>query len=936
MRTGRRPLPCRIRLMIVLAALCPSTAWGGPREFGLGELERALAGRGLSSGAWPLRAEIRPGPAESFAIRADRVVGADERGLMYGLLAAAEQIGATGRLRPEHGAPHVPMRGIRLFLHNEALEAEWYHAREHWDAYFAMLARQRFNRFNLVFAHQTDYLAPPYPFWLELPEFPEVQVPGLSAERRRRNLDTLRYISQAAADHGIDFTLGIWEHDVQADRGMRPAAVGLTPENIGPYSYAALRKVLRHCPAIRSVQLRTNVESGIPPDRQVGFYRDYVFRAIRDAGRPVRLDLRGWGVAEGMVAAAGRVGVPGRLSAKYWAEHLGRAYPPAETYPSYSYASFLARPRPYGFFWELWGLGSHRLLLWGNPDHVRRAASTFRSGGAEGFEIDPPLAQKGFGNRPGRWGVFTDAELPRRRFWRWEWERYWLFYTLWGRLSFDPATPASAWEAELARRFGEAAPDVMEAYRHASEVVNELVAVHLVDPNMSWWPEISPGGLIDAYAKVLPSDWRYVASIAEAVQNRLRRRASAKQTPTETAARLDRWAEATEHAVARARSRAAPGNREWLSSEPDFLVLAALARYHARKQRAAEALAWFDATGDPEALARARRETEAAVAVWEGLVELTDGLYPEEMAFGPDDVGHWKDKLPYVRHDLRLIEDREQVLRRFGRFDLGFDFGGPVPAAPPPGEPWQAPFVLSTTVAPRFLPVDPGTLYDEARGYGWTGEGRREAAAIPPTLPLEMRTAAKAPGNLPRDVLLRDAVRGQGSQTFAVRTGPGDYKVVLVDREGAAETRLMRAEDGRLRVAFPDRPWSVSALIVQGPGSRGPLPARAEAPALPRPTIRHRPVATCRPGRPLTLALELPDAGGVVQAVRLHYRPVNQLARFKTLEAPPSQPRFTIPGADITPEADLMYYFEVVHARHGGWFHPDPHAATPYYVVTVR
>ena len=114
-------------------------------------------------------------------------------------------------------------------------------------------------------------------------------------------------------------------------------------------------------------------------------------------------------MAGGLVEAATRAGVPLRLSAKYWAEHLGRPYQPAETYPGYSYENLLAKPRPYRFFWELWGLGSHRLLLWGNPGYVRRAVPTLRLGGSEGFEIDPPLAQKGFGNRPGKWGVFTHA-----------------------------------------------------------------------------------------------------------------------------------------------------------------------------------------------------------------------------------------------------------------------------------------------------------------------------------------------------------------------------------------------------------------------------------------------------------------------------------------------------------------------------------------------
>src|SRR5260370_42336928 len=118
---------------------------------------------------------------------------------------------------------------------------------------------------------------------------------------------------------------------------------------------------------------------------------------------------------------------------------MGRPYQPAETYAGYSYLDFLKKPRSYQFFWEVWGLGSHRLLLWGNPAYVRRAVSTFRLGDTVGFEIDPPLAQKGFGNRPGERGVFTPANHDRV-FWTWEFERYWLVYQLWGRLSYGPRT----------------------------------------------------------------------------------------------------------------------------------------------------------------------------------------------------------------------------------------------------------------------------------------------------------------------------------------------------------------------------------------------------------------------------------------------------------------------------------------------------------------
>ncbi|MGI8745235.1 MAG: hypothetical protein ACR2NN_22220 [Bryobacteraceae bacterium] len=903
---------------------------GRPSDFGMSEVRRALHERGLAP--IEITMAMLPGLPDAFEISGRKVTGSDERGLMYGLLEAAEQIRSQGRLHDMKTAPHTAMRGIRRFIHNAELESDWYYSRDYWDDYFSMLARERFNRFNLVFAHQTDYLAPPYPFWVDVPEFPAILARNLTPAQRDRNLETLRYISQAAVDHGIDFTLGVWEHNIQEYRKppMQSMTEGLTPENIGPYSYAALKKVLQLCPAIGSVQMRTNNESGIPAARQVDFFRNFVFRAIHDAGRPVILDLRGWIVAGGMVKAAREVDIPVRLSTKYWAEDLGRPYQPAETYPNYSYLNFLEKPRSYGFYWELWGLGSNRLLLWGNPDYVRRAVSTFDLGGAEGFEIDPPLAQKGFGNEPGKWSVFTNSQR-QRMFWKWEFERYWLFYRLWGRLSYDPTTPESAWMDEMKKRFGAAAPDVMDAYRSASQVINEIVAVHLADPNMYIWPEINPGGLVDAYAQVLPSDWRYVAAIPEAVRNRLSQNVSAKQTPSETAGWLDDIARQVDTAVERAGSKMKPVNREWLSSEPDFRVLAFMAHYHARKQRAAYALTFFDETADPAALASAERELTSGVGIWKDLVKLTDGLYPEQMAFGPDDNGHWKDKLPYVLHDLELVKQREDIFHRFGRFSAGFDFGGPVKSQPSYGAYRQDKYVLQNNVAPRFEPVAPETRYSDDKGFGWLDDGQREAVAIPLTPYLEVRAVAKNPSNLPHDVLFRDFIKGHGSQKFGVKMPDGPHEVLLLHPDRSLDNLRLIAKNGRLEIPFPDGEWSVSGIIVRrGNGSVTAL-WKDTASKAPRPAMRHNAAAAAEPGKPLTLRLSIPDASHV-RSVRLYYRPVDQLVPFKMVEARPGA-EFTIPGADISAQWDLMYYFEVINDANGGWFQPDPRVATPYYVV---
>lgn len=945
-----------LRAAFVLGFFCVSTAAllaAGPVDFGKSELDRAFLARGLKP--ITVLATIVSGRAESFAIqpgRPARITGGDKRGLMYGFLEAAEQIRRQGRLSPANGSPRTQMRGILYFINNQDLEEDWYYSQDYWDEYFRMLAYDRFNRFNLVFACQTNYLAPPYPFWVDLPGFPEIRVPRLTPAQRNRNLQMLQYISQAAADYGIDFTLGIWQQN--AWPSQKPTVEGITQENLGPYVHAALKKVLQLCPAIRSVQIRANVESGISPGEQVKFYNDYFFPAVRDCGRPVTLDLRVFTPQVGllgptMVEAMAKAGYPLRVSSKYWAEFVGRPYQPAETVPTYSYLNLLEKPRPYAFYWELWGVGSNQLLLWGNPDYVRRAVSTFGLGDAVGFEIDPPLAYKGFGNRPGKWGIFTEHQ-KQRVFWKWEYERYWLFYMLWGRLSYDPQTPDSVWQGELQRRFGPAAGEVLKTYVQSSGVINELVAAHLANPNALTRPEFNPGGLIDDYIDVLPSDWRYIASIPEAVQNRIHRVASAKQTPRQTSELLDLIASKTEQAVARAGAKIGTGNKEWASSQPDFEVLALLARYHARKMMAAYELKYFYETDNGAALEAAKAELEKALPIWEKLARLTDGVYPDEMVYGMDGVEHWKDRVPYVHHDLETIAERAAIFKGFGRFAYGFDFGAPVaePALPsglsdwPPGvlekvlASGRTEYVFKNNVERRFLSVDPSTRYQEASGYGWADDGRREAVGIPLTPYSEVRSAAKDPKSLPRDVLFRDYIRGEGPQRFRVKAPPGEYTILFLRPDRTTTSVRLQTQGDSLFIPFPEGPWAVSGLVIQGSGATT-APARAGEPKfLPRPQLSHVAPKTAEAGKPLALTLRISPISEI-SAVRLHYRAVNQSVEFKTLEAGPAQEaKFTIPGTDISAKWDLMYYFEVLNKDKGGWFEPDPSVATPYHVVRVK
>lgn len=230
------------------AVLACASAAAGPIDFALNEYDAAVAARHLR---WKVKYELTPDPPESFRIEpyaygGAHVTGGDLRGLMYGLLEAADQIRTTGRMKQVHLEAATPVRGIRRF----ASAADMEEPDSYWRTFFQTLARDRFNRFTLIFA------IPP------------------------SNFEKLRSISQIASDYAVDFTLGLWEHS---------PGEGLT-------------RLLVACPLIRSIEMRT-ASADLERDRSE------IFRPLRDSGRRVALDPHGALAAPEILKAAERAGV---------------------------------------------------------------------------------------------------------------------------------------------------------------------------------------------------------------------------------------------------------------------------------------------------------------------------------------------------------------------------------------------------------------------------------------------------------------------------------------------------------------------------------------------------------------------------------------------------------------------------------------------------
>jgi hypothetical protein len=82
------------------------------------------------------------------------IAGSDDRGLMYAVLEAAQQIIALEEdanwffsLQEISESPLVPVRSMAVLLHNEDCEKDWYYSEEYWQEYMGMLADNRWNHF---------------------------------------------------------------------------------------------------------------------------------------------------------------------------------------------------------------------------------------------------------------------------------------------------------------------------------------------------------------------------------------------------------------------------------------------------------------------------------------------------------------------------------------------------------------------------------------------------------------------------------------------------------------------------------------------------------------------------------------------------------------------------------------------------------------------
>jgi hypothetical protein len=678
------------------AALLTSGQLDAAANHGLDALRQALTAKGLT--VEPGRqAHVdfyivaglgnAPQAPQSVSIRQATYLGkpavllnaSDPVGLMYAALDTADRVSWAAdahkpfsEIRDVNESPYILERGVSMYTMQRALFESRLYDENHWKRYFDLLARSRINTFTIIFGYENGgFMAPLYPYFFDLPAYPDVRFTGLAREQQQRNVSAFRSLVRIAHERGVSVNAGVWDHIYRGgvQGGGIPGAsdnlgreaparvVGLTAENLGPYTQAALRRFIEVFPEIDGFEFRMHTESGLKRSEMAGFWHE-VFTMLSKFKPGMRVTLRAKDLPDEIIKDALDQGLHARIETKYWMEQMGLPYHPTHINRQnqedrrHGYADLLRYPQQYRVHWRLWNGGATRLLLWADPEYVRRFAASARLYDGNSLEVNEMLATKMLGephDRP------PPAILNAKyKYYDYEFERYWHFYQLWGRLSYNPETPAEVWEKEFARRFGAAGPSLMKGLHSASQVVPRIVAAayrYQNFPTTRGWAEMMRQEDLPKFADLEGTDIEQFMSPRDAAKSTA---PTSMRRPEETARWFAEVSATILNHVREAEASRASGN-EAVSSLTDLKILAWLAKYYAERLPAAVSYNVYRQTGDlaafDDAIARERR----AVAAWREIVKAAGDVYADELAFGVHAVGfprHWKEELGKLENGL--------------------------------------------------------------------------------------------------------------------------------------------------------------------------------------------------------------------------------------------------------------------------------------------
>jgi hypothetical protein len=621
--------------------------------------------------------------AEAFAIRRESrrisIRGGDGRGLIYGALALRDAVRAgtpLAKVANRDGKPALALRAIKFntpwdtYRPSSALDQHYDTVRDlaYWEAFLDMMVENRFNTITLWTMHPFTYMVRPR-------NFPEASKWSDAQFAQWQRL--YRGIFGLAKERGLDTYIVFWSIFVSEEFSK---AHGVAKQNFYPHYYVpgdtsdltrrylreSVTQVLEEYPDLDGIGVShgEGMAGMTPLERQQFVDEVYVAGALNARRQPVKLIHRvpfssgldsGPGVSTSVeqITRAAMEKLGDRFAGPIWVEMKfnwshGHSTPKLVKVHGGKLGDTYFNPPPtnYKVAWQVRN-EDFFALRWGVPDFIRahiaaNGTQPYVGGYFVGSETYIPALD-----------YFSAVDHPQ---WKWAFERQWLFYALWGRLLYDPATPDAVFAAEYRRRYGARAKDLLRAMSLASNTQMRLASLYdsrwdftlYGEGFLALQGEITKYIGVDALIRQPTLDPDYV-SVADFVKETRSGRdfPPGRVTPPELADLLERDNQAALRLV---RSIDTTGNAALEYEVADVRAWANLGLHLAWKLRGAVALESFRASGvDAEKQAAVAHLTRA-LGSWDEVVRITSPLYRDmklthynhnSFDANPDNLFHW-------------------------------------------------------------------------------------------------------------------------------------------------------------------------------------------------------------------------------------------------------------------------------------------------------
>ncbi len=584
------------------------------------------------------------------------VLGGDNRGMIYGALALAEQLRnhvAIGQVTAESQTPQLEFRGIKHNLPWETYRASTALTQhtptvrdlKYWEAFLDMMVE---NRFNVVSLWNLN----PYTFMVMPKNFPEAS--PWSEKELAEWQKLYRGIFKMAKERGLDTYIVHWSifvspqfaeaHGV-AKKNFYPHyyVAGDTSEIVRRYLRESVKQVLEEYPDLDGVGIShgEGMAEMTPLQRQQ-WMDDVLIAGMLEAKRPVKLIHRvpfssglssDPGVSKNVeqVTRAAMEKLEDRFAGPIWVEMKfnwshGHSTPKLEKVHGGKLGDtyFVPQPKNYKVVWQVRN-EDFFALRWGVPEFIRSH-----------------IKMNGHENYVGGYFIGSETYIPALDYftavkdpvdWKWAFQRQWLFYKLWGRLLYDANTPDRVFQSEFNRRFGSKGDNLLQAYALASNTQLRLASLYDSTWDFMLYSEgfLALQGDITKYISVdrlinqptMASEYVSVGDYVEKT-NAGTHFSADKITPPLLAAMLERD---NNQALQLVNGIESKGNASLMYEVADVKTWANLGLHLAEKLKGAVALKKFRLSGDAEQQRQAIKHLEQALVYWDEVIRITRPIY---------------------------------------------------------------------------------------------------------------------------------------------------------------------------------------------------------------------------------------------------------------------------------------------------------------------